>query len=49
MTDNDPTALPAATFAGGTGAITLTPVAVTASEWWAEARNPLDDTGTPAS
>ena len=46
MTDNDPTALPAPTFAGGTKA---TPVAVPAPQWWAEARIPLDDAGTPAS
>ncbi len=46
MTDYDLTSLPAPTFAGGTKA---TPVAVPAPEWWAEARMPLDDTGTPAS
>ncbi len=46
MTDNDPTSLPAPAFAGGTKA---TPVAVAPPEWWAEARIPLDDAGSPAS
>jgi hypothetical protein len=36
--------LPLPTFSGGTKAITLTPVATTPPEWWAEARIPLDDT-----
>ena len=46
MTDHDPAFLRAPTFASCTKA---TPVAVPAPEWWAEARIPLDDTGTPAS
>ena len=36
MTDNDPTALPAPTFAGGTKAITLTPVVGTPRREYAE-------------
>jgi len=36
MTDNDPTALPAPTFAGGTKAITLTPVVGTPRHEYAE-------------
>jgi len=46
MTDNDLTSLPAPMFAGGTKA---TPVAVPAPEWWAAARIPLNDAGTPGS
>ena len=33
----------------GTLRVPYTPVAVKAPEWWAEARIPLDDAGTPAS
>jgi hypothetical protein len=55
MTDNELTTLPAPVFAGGTKAITLTPIvgtpltpaAVAPPAWWAEARIPLDDAPLP--
>jgi ribonuclease Z len=43
MTDNDPTALPAPTFAGGTKAITLTPVVGTPRREYAETFVPGDE------